>query len=57
MCGSIEAADASRRPHHPLHHLEVDLTLRGDVLTGVVTAMVGNALGHRAELKQDGEEP
>jgi len=57
MCGSIGTADASRRPHHPLHHLEVDLKLRGDVLNGVVTAIAGNALGHWVELKKDGGEP
>jgi len=57
MCGSIETADASRRPHHPRHHLELDLKLRGDVLNGVVIAIVGNALGHWVELRKGGGEP
>jgi hypothetical protein len=42
---------------HPLHHLEVDLKVRGVVLNGVVTAIVSNALGHWVELKKDGGEP
>ena len=57
MCGSIETADANRRPHHPRHHLELDLKLRGDVLNGVVIAIVGNALSHWVELKKYGEQP
>ena len=57
MCGSIGTTDANRRPHHPLHHLEVDLKLRGDLLNGVVIAIVGNALSHWVELKKDEGAP
>lgn len=41
----------------PLHHPEVDRKVRGDVLNGVVTAIVGNTLGYWVELKKDGGEP
>jgi hypothetical protein len=54
MPGRIDTEDASRRPWHPGHHLDLDLKLRGDVLNGAVVAIAGCALGHWCELRKKG---
>jgi hypothetical protein len=53
MAGNIETGDANRRPHHPYHHLALDLKLRGDVLNGAIVAVAGNSLSHWAELRKN----
>ncbi len=52
MAGSVDTSDSRRVPHHPLHHLVLDLKLRGNVLNGAVMAMVGNMLSHWVELSK-----
>lgn len=52
MSGKIFTSDIMRRPHHPYHHLSLDLRLRGDVINGAVIAVAANGLSHWAELKK-----
>lgn len=55
LAGMIETADASRKPRYPIHHLQLDLKLRGDRLTGAVICVAGVTLGHWVELRRTPE--
>jgi len=50
MMGSVETADANRRPRHPLHHLVLDLKMRGPSLNGAIVSVAGTMLAHWTEL-------
>jgi len=50
MMGSVETFDANRRPRHPLHHLVLDLKMRGKSLNGAIVSVAGNMLSHWTEL-------
>lgn len=52
MAGRLNIADSNRRPWHPWHHLDLDLNFRGNVLNGVVTAIVANSVSQWAELRK-----
>ena len=57
LCGSIGTEDAAKHPYH----LQVNLTLRGDALNGVLTVIStpsgrsGNALSHWTELNRQSD--
>ena len=50
MAGHIETDDVCRRPYHPYHHVQLDLKLREDRLTGALVQIMGDSLGHWVEL-------
>lgn len=52
MAGHIETDDICRKPYHPFHHVQLDLKLRGDRLTGALIQIVGGALSHWVDLKR-----
>jgi hypothetical protein len=52
MAGHIETDDICRRPYHPFHHIQLDLKVRGDRITGALIQIVGGALSHWVELKK-----
>jgi len=49
MMGSVETADANRRPRHPGHHLGLELKMRGTSLKGAIISVAWNSLAHWAE--------
>lgn len=51
--GMIETADANRKGRYPIHHLQLDVKLRGDRLAGAVVCVSGVQLGHWVELTRD----
>ncbi|MFA7160612.1 MAG: serine hydrolase domain-containing protein [Kiritimatiellia bacterium] len=51
--GKIFTSDVMRRPHHPYHHLGLDLKVRGDVINGAVIATAANGLSHWADLRKN----
>jgi len=52
LAGMIETDDANRRPRHPSHHLQLDLKLRDDHLTGAVLSIAGHTLSHWVDLRR-----
>jgi len=56
MAGRIFTRDSNRRRRvTPFHHLDLDLTLRDDVLNGAVIAIAGNSLSYWVELHKKQE--
>ena len=53
MLGKIFTSDVMRRPHHPYHHLSLDLRLRGKIINGAVISVAANGLSHWADLRKN----
>lgn len=54
MAGMIDTPDANRVYRYPIHHLELDLKLRGERLNGCLTSVAGCQLGHWVDLQREG---
>ena len=48
--GTMQTRDTTRRPVHPMHHLQLDLTLRENTLKGAVISVAVDRLSHWVEL-------